>query len=88
MNLHLPVYSDNAALWFAQLDVYFVAHNIMPVQQLHVLYNGLPPTLACFVNDLITDLLSEATYFSIKAKILRWNTQSVESRFCILIKNI
>lgn len=32
MNSNLPNYRDDATLWFAQLDAYFVAHKVTPAQ--------------------------------------------------------
>ncbi|XP_052830219.1 uncharacterized protein LOC128249776 [Octopus bimaculoides] len=43
--------------------------------------------LACSVKDLITDPHPDATYVSIKSEVLRWNTQSTNSKFQTLMQD-
>ncbi|XP_036359014.1 uncharacterized protein LOC115212127 [Octopus sinensis] len=84
---NLPPYSGDVTLWFAQLDAYFSAHAVPHQQQLNLLYCGMPSPLARSVKDLITDPHPDATYVSMKSEVLRWNTQSAESKFQTLMQD-
>ncbi|XP_029651340.1 uncharacterized protein LOC115224557 [Octopus sinensis] len=77
----LPIFTDDATLWFAQLEAYFCAHSVSSEKQLQILYSCMPPQLATTARDLITDPSPDATYASVKLEVEKRNTRSKESRF-------
>ena len=51
----LPAFSGDVRVWFAQLESYFVANNVMEQRQLPILFSAFPASLTPVVKDLITD---------------------------------
>ena len=76
----LPPCSDDAILWFAQVDAFFKAYEISPERQLTLLC-GMPPSLAKTAREILTRPSPDLTYEILKAEALKRNTASAESRF-------
>lgn len=82
-----PQYCDDAYLWFAQLEVFFAAHNVPSERQLSLLYWGPPNCLARTIKKLITDPKLDTTYDSLKEEVLKRNMQSSQSIFTLWMED-
>lgn len=68
MNSNVSFYCDDVT-WFAQLNTYFAVHDVIPAQQLHILYSGMPPVLARSLRNLIMEPSPDVTYSSLNAEV-------------------
>ena len=77
----LPPYSDDAILWFAQVEAFFQVHEISPHRQLPLLICGMLPSLAKTVREIMIKPPPDLTYQTLKAEVSKRNTASAESPF-------
>ena len=83
----LPAFAGDVRVWFAQLESYFVANNVMEQRQLPILFSAFPASLTPVVKDLITDTPLNATHDSIKREVLLRTSLSAEKRFQTLVND-
>ena len=83
----LPAFAGDVRVWFAQLESYFVANNVMEQRQLPILFSAFPASLTPVFKDLITDTPLNATYDSIKREVLLRTSLSAEKRFQTLVND-
>ena len=83
----LPAFASDVQVLFAQLELCFVANNVMDQRQLPILFSAFPMSLTPVVKDLITDTPLNATYDSIKREVLLQTSLSAEKRFQTLVND-
>ena len=75
----LPPYSDDAILWFAQVDAFFKMHEISPERQLTLFCCSMPSSLAKTEREILTrPRPPDLTYEILKTEVLKRNTASAE----------
>ena len=83
----LPAFAGDVRVWFAQLELYFVANNVTKQRQLHILFSAFPASLTPVAKDLITNTPLNSTYDSIKREVLLRTSLSAEKRFQTLVND-